>query len=163
LEWRAVERSIHKVRRLTGVALLGVAVVLTSAVWAQTSNATAKKSSASDSTDLGVIARGKYIVESVAVCSQCHTPHDSQGRPIQSEWLAGGPLWLQPSEPMGDWPQRVPRIGVTPPGTDQEMTMLLTTGIWRDGTRLRPPMPQFRMSIDDAQAVVAYLKSLRRQ
>ena len=26
---------------------------------------------------------------------------------------------------------------------------------------LRPPMPQFRMSVEDAKAVVAYLKSLQ--
>jgi hypothetical protein len=38
---------------------------------------------------------------------------------------------------------------------------LLTTGIWLDGKPLRPPMPQFRMSSQDAQAVVAYLKILK--
>jgi len=40
------------------------------------------------------------------------------------------------------------------------MVTLLTTGVWRDGKRPRPPMPQFRMTQQDAQAVVAYLKSL---
>src|SRR5438309_109690 len=36
----------------------------------------------------------------------------------------------------------------------------LTTGVWPDGQRLRPPMPQFRMSREDAESVVAYLRSL---
>jgi hypothetical protein len=40
------------------------------------------------------------------------------------------------------------------------MVKLLTTGIWTTGTQLRPPMPQFRMNRADAEAVVAYLKSV---
>jgi mono/diheme cytochrome c family protein len=40
------------------------------------------------------------------------------------------------------------------------MIRLLTTGVWTDGNHLRPPMPQFRMSREDAAAVVAYLRAL---
>ena len=40
---------------------------------------------------------------------------------------------------------------------------LLTTGIWTTGAQLRSPMPQFRMDRGDAEAVVAYLKSLTPQ
>jgi len=40
------------------------------------------------------------------------------------------------------------------------MIKLLTTGIWTTGNPLRAPMPQFRMERSDAEAVVAYLKSL---
>jgi hypothetical protein len=40
------------------------------------------------------------------------------------------------------------------------MVKLLTTGIWTTGDRLRSPMPQFRMERSDAEAVIAYLKSL---
>jgi hypothetical protein len=43
------------------------------------------------------------------------------------------------------------------------MIKLLTTGIWNTGNRLRLPMPQFRMDRSDAEAVVAYLKSLTPQ
>ena len=53
-----------------------------------------------------------------------------------------------------------PRIGGIPPGTDEQMITLLTAGVWKDGQRLRAPMPQFRMTPEDAAAVVAYLKSL---
>jgi mono/diheme cytochrome c family protein len=106
------------------------------------------------------VARGKYLVEGVARCGQCHTPSDSEGNPDRSHWLQGGPVPFQPSMPTADWPQRVPRIGGTPPAPDADMVKLLTTGIWTTGNPLRPPMPQFRMDIADAQAVVAYLKSL---
>ncbi len=106
------------------------------------------------------VARGKYIVESVAVCGQCHTPHNGQSAADGEHALQGAPLWLLPAKPTGNWPTEAPRLAGTPPGTDEQMVTLLTTGIWRDGTRPRPPMPQFRMSREDAQAVVAYLKSL---
>jgi mono/diheme cytochrome c family protein len=106
------------------------------------------------------VARGKYIVENVAMCGQCHTPRDSQGNPDRSRWLQGGPVPYQPSTPVSDWPQMVPRIGGTPPAPDADIIKLLVTGIWTTGTTLRAPMPQFRMTVADAQAVVAYLKSL---
>lgn len=112
---------------------------------------------------LGDVARGKYLVEGVARCSQCHTPLDSAGNPDRNRWLQGGPVPFQPSRPNADWPQVVPRIGGTPPAPDADMIKLLTTGIWTTGTYLRAPMPQFRMERSDAEAVVAYLKSLTPQ
>lgn len=109
------------------------------------------------------VARGKYIVEGVAMCGQCHTPRDSQGNPDRSHWLQGAALPWMPAQPDSDWPVRVPRIGGTPPADDADMVKLLTTGIWTTGNRLRFPMPQFRMDRSDAEAVVAYLKSLPSQ
>lgn len=106
------------------------------------------------------VARGRYIVEGIALCSQCHTPRDSNGNPDRAHWLEGAALWLNPAQPVENWPLQAPRIAGNPPGTDAEMVKLLTTGIWRDGKPLRPPMPQFRMTEADAEAVVAYLKSL---
>ncbi len=106
------------------------------------------------------VARGKYIVEGVARCGQCHTPRDAAGNPDRSHLLEGAPVWLKSAESTEDWPSQAPRLAGTPPGTDAEMVMLLTTGIWKDGRHLRSPMPQFRMTTDDAEAVVAYLKSL---
>jgi mono/diheme cytochrome c family protein len=106
------------------------------------------------------VARGKYLVENVAMCSQCHTPRDGAGNLDRSRWLQGGPLWYQPAHPVPDWPLQVPRIGGSISATDAELVTLLTTGIWRDGKHLRPPMQQFRMTTEDASAVVAYLRSL---
>jgi len=109
-----------------------------------------------------LIARGKYIVDGVAICGQCHTPRNGHGEVDRNQALQGAPLWLQPASPIGDWPSQAPRIAGLPPGTEAQMVTLLTTGIWRDGKRPRLPMPQFRMTQQDAQAVVAYLKSLNR-
>jgi mono/diheme cytochrome c family protein len=108
-----------------------------------------------------VESRGRYIVEDLAICGQCHTPRDSSGTPDRTKWLQGAPVWLKTAEPVENWPLQAPRIGGAPPGTDAEMVTLLTTGIWRSGTYLRPPMPQFRMSRQDAESVVAYLKTVK--
>ena len=108
----------------------------------------------------GSAARGKYIVEDVAYCQNCHTPRRDNGSYDYNHWLQGGPLYWQPANHQQDYPQLVPRIGGTIPATDDEMIKLLTTGIWKDGTKLRAPMPQFRLTKEDAQAVVAFLKTV---
>jgi mono/diheme cytochrome c family protein len=126
--------------------------------WTQTTKQS-KDHPRSDSNSAS-INRGRYIVEDVAVCSQCHTPRNSEGDLERGQWLEGAPVWLVPARPRGDWPVQAPRIAGSPGGSDADMIRLLTTGIWRDGTRLRPPMPQFRMSREDAESVVAYLRSL---
>ncbi len=109
------------------------------------------------------VARGKYLVEGVAVCGQCHTPRDSNGNLDRTRWLQGAPVPYLPSKPDMDWPINAPRIGGTPPAKDADMIKLLTTGIWIDGKHLRLPMPQFRMDRSDAEAVVADLKSVTSQ
>lgn len=106
------------------------------------------------------VARGKYLVEAVAMCGQCHTPRDANGSLDRSRWLQGTPIPYQPSRPDSNWPINAPRIGGTMPANDADMIKLLTTGIWTTGTYLRPPMPQFRMDRGDAEAIVAYLKSV---
>jgi mono/diheme cytochrome c family protein len=108
------------------------------------------------------VSRGKYLVESVAMCGQCHTPTDSNGNPDRSRWLQGGSVPYMPSKPNSDWPISAPRIGGTPPAGDADMVELLMTGIWTNGNRLRLPMPQFRLDRSDAEAVVAYLKSVKQ-
>ena len=104
---------------------------------------------------------GQYIVEDLAICGQCHTPRDSSGAPDRNKWLQGAPVGLKSAEPVENWSLEAPGIAGAPPGTDAEMVTLLTTGVWRTGTDLRPPMPQFRMSRPDAESVVAYLKTVK--
>ena len=140
-------------------ALLITITIMISSVFIFSQNAkTSAKATTGANRDL--VARGQYIVDGVAMCGQCHTPRDGQGAPERSHWLEGASLWLTSAQPVADWPLQAPRLAGSPPGTDADMVKLLTTGIWSTGTYLRPPMPQFRMSVQDAEAVVAYLKSL---
>jgi mono/diheme cytochrome c family protein len=106
------------------------------------------------------VARGRYIVEDVAVCWRCHSPVDSTGSRDHTRWLMGGQVGIQSTVAIGDWAIVAPRLAGSPPGTDEQIVHLLMTGISRTGHYLRPPMPQFRMKQEDAEAVLAYLKSL---
>jgi len=124
---------------------------------AQAQQANATKGSAKPA---GNVERGRYIVEDVAYCTNCHTPRNASGQLDRNHWLQGGPLFWQPAQPLANFPQLVPRIGGTPPATDAQMVALLTTGLWTDGKPLRQPMPPFHLSKEDAEAVVAYLKTL---
>lgn len=107
-----------------------------------------------------LIARGKYIVEGIAGCGYCHTPRDEKGVPDRNKWLEGAPVFYQPAQRIQGWPNTAPRLAGLPPGSDAEMITLLTSGVWRNGQPLRAPMPRFNMTRTDAQAVVAYLRSL---
>lgn len=47
------------------------------------------------------------------------------------------------------------------PGWDRDAAIrFMTTGFASNGLPARPPMPQFRFNVQDAQAIVAYLQSL---
>jgi mono/diheme cytochrome c family protein len=120
----------------------------------------AQTSSSHKNTDGRLIARGKYIVNDVAMCGQCHTPRTSSGELERGKWLDGAALWIEPATPTSNWPLKAPRLAGNPPASDNDLITLLTTGAWPNGSRLRPPMPQFHMTHDDAEAVVAYLRSL---
>jgi mono/diheme cytochrome c family protein len=109
------------------------------------------------------VARGQYLVEGVAMCATCHTPRLANGQLDRNRWLAGAPVPYQPSQARANWPTVAPRIAGLTPTSMEGMVKLLTTGIWIDGKQLRDPMPKFAMTKADAEAVVAYLKSVTQQ
>ncbi len=148
-----IQARPHALRTLLVLAIL-------SYVGVAAQNESRKPTQTNGSSNTARVARGKYIVEDVAMCGQCHTPRDNNGAIDRTKWLDGASLWLQPSRPTQDWPLKAPRIAGNPPGTDADMIKLLTTGLWLENQRLRPPMPQFRMTREDAEAALAYLKSL---
>lgn len=137
-----------------------LAVLMMSAgTWAQQDT----KVSRSNTGTSAEVARGKYLVENVAMCGQCHTPRDASGALDPVRPLDGAPVTLRPPNADPNWPINAPRIGGNPPASDADMVKLLTTGIWTNGKPLRFPMMPFRMSESDARAVVSYLKSLHPQ
>lgn len=110
--------------------------------------------------DNSPVARGKYIVEDVAMCGTCHTPRKPDGELDHSRWLAGASVPYLPVQPNSNWPTVAPRLAGAPPASSVGMITLLTTAVWIDGKPLRDPMPKFHMTHADAEAVLAYLKSL---
>jgi len=135
--------------------VLGVAIFTTSLRAQESKLAPAPHSSSV------LVDHGRYIVEGVALCGQCHSPIDVDGHRDRLRWLMGGQVALEStlSQPTA-WAIVAPRLAGSPAGTDEEFITLLTTGVSRRGHPLRQPMPQFRMTRADAEAVLAYLKSL---
>ncbi len=108
----------------------------------------------------GNIEHGRYLVEQVAHCAECHSGRDGRGTIIESQRYMGGLIPFTPPWP-NDWAMRAPRNKGLPGYTDPLALRLLTEGsIGRNGAQLKPPMPRFRMTVNDAADVIAFLRSL---
>lgn len=101
--------------------------------------------------------RGRYLVEQVGLCQDCHSPRDQQGRFVPERWLQGSALPFAATVPMPWAPVSKPIAGL-PAWTDAQAMTFLTTGVLPDGRRPLPPMPEYRFSADDARDVIAYLR-----
>jgi hypothetical protein len=109
----------------------------------------------------GNAEHGRYIVEHVAMCVECHSPRDDMGEIRADARFMGAPIPFRPAWP-NNWAQRAPRNAGLPGYTDDQAIRLLTEGaIDRNGIQLRPPMPRFRMTIDDARDVLAFMRLQR--
>jgi mono/diheme cytochrome c family protein len=116
-----------------------------------------KKSGASSA---AAIARGRYLVDDVGLCGDCHTPRDEKGEFIRDQYLKGAVLDFKPTVPVPVWSDKSPGIAGLP-GWDKDAAIkFLMTGVAYNGLPARPPMPQYRFNQQDATAIVAYLKSL---
>lgn len=107
-----------------------------------------------------LIAHGKYLVTRVAMCGDCHSPHNERGQVIAGRELQGAPLDFRPLHPVPGWFAATPPIAGLKGWTKAEVVRFLMTGLDRSNKHPGPPMPHYRMSRRDAEAVVAYLKSL---
>lgn len=108
------------------------------------------------------LERGRYLAHSVAMCVICHSPKNEQGLPLEDRHFEGGVIPAKPTDPnMAPWADFAPALGPLVRGSEDEVLELLTTGIWpRTGRPPQPPMPPFRLSEEDAKAIVAYIKNL---
>jgi mono/diheme cytochrome c family protein len=106
------------------------------------------------------VDRGKYLVEEVARCGECHTPRDAQGELDRSRWLQGAPMWFQPVRRMPNWAYLAPRLAGLGGLSEGEVTRVLETGLDPGGKPVRAPMHVYHLSHEDAAAIVAYLKAL---
>jgi mono/diheme cytochrome c family protein len=109
-----------------------------------------------------LLARGRYLVENIGLCADCHSPRNERGEFIKERWLAGSLLGFAPTVPVPAWATEAPAIAGLAKMTEAEATRFMMTGVRPDGSRPRPPMPDFRYDAADAKAVVAYLKSLAK-
>lgn len=113
------------------------------------------------------LERGKYLVESVAACLVCHSPHDwtKHDLPTPSGMAGAGEVF-----PLAKLPGEVTAPNITPDPetglgrwTDDEIGRAIREGVDRDGNTLFPIMPydHYRhLSDEDTASVVVYLRSL---
>ena len=109
--------------------------------------------------------RGKYLVEEVGKCQECHTPRGADGQLDREKWLKGAVLNFQPIQPVNDWHKTSPDLT---PGSrlwqkwgEGGITAFLKTGLGPSGHTTDPPMPTYKLKAEDAEAIVQYLKSLK--
>lgn len=105
--------------------------------------------------------RGRYLVENVGMCADCHSARGPDGAFDRERWLTGAPLGFAATVPLPAWAEFAPPIAGLPAHTDAQAVALLSEGKTPHGQPLRPPMPEYRFSREDAEAVVAYLRSLK--
>jgi len=108
------------------------------------------------------VERGKYLVEVIGACGNCHTPKGAAGE-LAGKHMAGG---FKIEEGFGVaiapniTPDRETGIGSW---SDVEIIRAIREGKGRDGRTLGPPMPYglYRdLSDVDVKAIVAYLRTL---
>ncbi|HET7192046.1 MAG TPA: c-type cytochrome [Pseudolabrys sp.] len=108
------------------------------------------------------VKKGQYLA-TIAHCMECHTPMGPRGREFATRLGAGG------FEFPGPWGVSVSRnitqsktkgIGAW---TDDEIKRAITTGVDRQGNKLKPPMGfhyYATVAPEDLDAVVAYLRTV---
>ena len=112
---------------------------------------------------LAQIARGEYLVKAIGQCGDCHTPFNSMGGFVMDKWLQGKKLDFGPLVPIPVWAATSPNIAGLPDWGEEKAVQFFMTGLAPNGQPARPPMPAYKMNRADAEAVVAYLQSLKDQ
>ena len=149
--------SVARLCALSSLLFLTLVVSLSGQQKPAASPTGAPQAAASRAT--GNLEHGRYLVEQVIMCWECHSARDSQGNIVVGTKFKGGAMPVRPTF-SGDWPNQIPRIAGLPGYDDEQAMRLLTQGAIRwDGRQLRAPMPRFRMSQQDAADVIAYLRS----
>ncbi len=137
---------------VTGLAVAAIATV---------SFAQAPKPEAPKETRL---ERGKYLVEEVSRCQECHTPTLPDGSFDKANWMKGATLIGVPAKPPEDWHQKAPDITSTSKlwtnWKYEGFVAFLSTAKNPRGHKAGPPMPAYTLKAEDAEAMAAYLKSL---
>jgi mono/diheme cytochrome c family protein len=109
------------------------------------------------------VERGRYLVETIAGCGNCHTPRGPGGVFADGKHLAGGFV-------IDEKPFRAVASNITPDKetgignwTDAQLAKAIREGIRPDGSLIGPPMPfelYRRLSDTDLNAMVAYLRTV---
>jgi len=116
-----------------------------------------------------LVVRGRYLVNDVSQCPFCHTPRRSDGMPDATRFLAGIDCIFD-AVPDDDAAGCISTRNLTNHATglanasDDEIKDALLNGIRTDGKNMIGLMPYWvfhNMTDDDADSIVAYLRTVR--
>lgn len=109
-----------------------------------------------------LLTRGKYLMEGVVACANCHVARDDKGQPLFDRGLSGGMLF-------DDAAFKAYAPNITPDSetgigtwTDAQLAKAIREGIRPDGSLIGPPMPvpfYRNLSDTDLSAIIAYLRA----
>jgi mono/diheme cytochrome c family protein len=117
------------------------------------------------SADSTKVERGRYLAEDVGKCQDCHSPRLETGELDKTRWMKGAVLDVQPLQTIQGWHKTAPDI--TPAGRlftrwgEAGLVKFMSTGLNPGGKPADRPMPTYKLSKDDAEALVEYLKTLK--
>lgn len=110
------------------------------------------------------LERGRYLVNSIVACGNCHTPKTAKGLPDNAREFAG--FKVVDEKPMTAWAPNITQhkkdgIGAW---TDAQIIKAIRDGVRPDGSLIGPPMPFHfyrEISDTDVKAMVAYLRTVK--
>jgi mono/diheme cytochrome c family protein len=108
----------------------------------------------------GLVERGRYLVEDVAMCEECHTPRDAAGNLDEARRLQGAQIWIMPVHANPNWAMNAPALAGFGGYSEEQGEAILEHGLGPNGVPIRQPMHIYHMNHADAQAIIAYLRSL---
>ncbi|MDJ0612488.1 MAG: cytochrome c [Rhizobiaceae bacterium] len=107
------------------------------------------------------LVRGRYLVEVLGHCGECHTPRNVLGGLETGSWLAGGPA----PEGLGKIPNITPDENGIGSWSDADIAYYLESGFTPDFDSVGGSMTSVQQNFaklpkEDREAVAAYLKSI---
>ena len=108
------------------------------------------------------LERGRYLVEGVVACGNCHVQRGERGEPLFAMGLSGGMVFDDPAfraVAPNITPDRETGIGNW---TDAQLALAIREGVRPDKSIIGPPMPielYRKMSDSDLASIVAYLRA----
>ena len=107
------------------------------------------------------LERGRYLVEALAHCGECHTPRNLAGGLDQSRWMAGGPS----PEGKGEIPNITPHANGIESWSAQDIVYALQSGFTPEfdsfgGSMVSVQKNMAKLTDEDLNAIAAYLKAV---
>ena len=108
-----------------------------------------------------IVEEGRYLVEALGHCAECHTPRNLMGTMKTSQWLGGGPS----PEGKGRIPNITPHASGIGSWSLRDITYSLETGFTPEfdsfgGSMASVQENMAKLSPADREAIAAYLKSV---